>query len=93
MRTAETVAQELYDERDETGALRDLEPHEQALLTEVHRIANDCARTISEAARALGEESKATLAIRFSAHKRRDERFAAALKKYDSAVNNFELIC
>jgi hypothetical protein len=80
-RTPSQVAGELYDQP------RDLEPHEQEFLTAVHRIGVECAETIGISARATGPDSTVTNAIRFTANRRRDERYATALQRYDAACD------
>lgn len=79
-RTAQEVAASLWDERDNDGHLRDLEPHEQAFLTAVHQIGQDYTRVCGDAARA-----GVRLAVEFTARTRRDERYAAALATYEAA--------
>ena len=82
---AERIAADLWDARDsETGRLRDLLPHEQAFLTDMRQIDKDCTRVCGEANRAFGTDSKAALAVEFTARRRRDERYAGALDRYSA---------
>lgn len=80
------VAVALWDDRDSTGRLRDLLDHEQRFLTAVHQIGNDCTRTMGEANRSFGTDSKPALAAEFAARQRRDERYTAALETYEREV-------
>jgi hypothetical protein len=82
---AQRIAADLWDERDLDGRLRDLLPHEQAFLTEMRQIDKDCTRVCGEANRAFGTDSKAALAVEFTARQRRDERYQGALCKYEAA--------
>lgn len=81
---AAEVAASLWDERDEHGRLRDLLPHEQAFLTAVHQIDRDFVKVCGDAKRSFGPESKVALAVEFTAYARRDERYQAALERYDA---------
>lgn len=76
------IAADLWDERDEDGRLRDLNPAEEKFLTEVRQIGCDYVRVCGDAKRAFGSDSKAALAVEFTAKQRRDERFAGALDWY-----------
>jgi hypothetical protein len=87
---AQRIAIDLWDERDSDGRLRDLLPHEQAFLTEMRQIDKDCTRVCGEANRAFGTDSKAALAVEFTARVRRDERYAGALDRYESCC---EAVC
>lgn len=81
------VAVRLWDDCDpQTGRLRDLKPFEQKFLTAVHQIGNDACRTMGEANRSFGTDSKAALAVEFTARQRRDERYQAALETYEREV-------
>jgi len=80
---AQEVAVSLWDERDEDGRLRDLLPHEQQFLTNVHQIDQDCVRVCGDAKRSLSPSG--ALAVEFTARARRDERYQAALDRYESA--------
>jgi hypothetical protein len=73
---AQRIAADLYDER------RDLEPHEQQLLTDVHRIGRDYVRVCGEANRSLSPSG--ALAVEFTARARRQERYQGALERYES---------
>lgn len=79
---AAEVAAALWDERDEHGRLRDLLPHEQAFLTEVHQIDRDFVKVCGDAKRSLSPSG--ALAVEFTARARRDERYQAALDRYDA---------
>lgn len=74
---AQRIAADLWD------AQRDLEPHEEALLTEVHRIGRDYVRVCGEARRSLSLSG--ALAVEFTARQRRQERYQGALERYEAA--------
>lgn len=75
---AQRIAADLYDTR------RDLLPHEENLLFVVRRIGTDYAQIIGDANRYFGADSKVALAVEFAARARRQERYAAALERYES---------
>lgn len=87
--TVPDIAAALWDERDETGRLRDLEPHEARFLAVVREIGQDYVRVVGEANRAFGPESKTALAVEFTARARREERYAGALGAYESQKEAF----
>jgi hypothetical protein len=80
-RTAITIAAEIYDKP------RDLLRYEQDLLTAVHRITMDCARTKGEAIRAWGDRSRASDAVAFLADSKCADHLCRALERYDVAVD------
>lgn len=92
-RTAATVAAELHDARDpaDNSQLRDLEPHEQALITAYHRITKTFSRTVGEAIASWGDGSRAYIATRDLAARQRDQHLRIALERYDAAVNAREM--
>jgi hypothetical protein len=78
---------ELYDERDpETGRLRDLKPHEQALLIAVNQIRNQTSRTRDIAAELFGRESKTYLASSHLSDRQEADHLTKALAKYEQAL-------
>jgi hypothetical protein len=83
-RSANTVAQALYDEP------RDLERHEQEFLAAIHRITMECARTKGEAIRAWGDGSRAYQAVAYLASSKQDGHLARVLERYDAAVAALE---
>lgn len=92
-RTAATVAAEMHDARDpdDESKLRDLEPHEQALIIAYHRITSTFARTVSEAIDSWGDGSRAYIATRDLAARQRDRHLAIALERYDAVENAREM--
>lgn len=79
IRTAETVAAELYDEP------RDLERHEQEFLTAVSRITLTCARIKGMACRDYGDRSPLHETIVWTANQDCARHLARALERYDAA--------
>lgn len=75
---AQRIAADLWDER------RDLLKHEEDLLFVVRRIGTDYTQIVGDANRYFGIDSKAALAVEFAARQRRQERYQAALEKYES---------
>lgn len=80
MHPAITRAAMIYDEP------RDMEPHEQAFLTAVHKITRRDASKVGDARRLIGNHETLLNAVKFRLDADLADELTGALERYDAAI-------